>query len=78
MIFQAVCTVLCDLLESVSQFFIRESTAAGKQFAKISKYLLDRLDILLGAIDQQFIAACTDTDIEQRFEKFNILVLNAE
>ena len=78
MIFESVRTIFGDLFEGIAEFFIRKGASVGEEFAKIRKYLLDCLNIFLGAVDEQFIAASADTDIEQGFEELNILVLNAE
>ena len=78
MIFQAVGTVLGDLFEGVAEFLVGKRVALGKQLAKIAEHLLDGPDVAFVAIDQQFIAACSDVHVEQRFEIFNVLVLNAE
>ena len=78
MIFEAVRTVLGDLLESIAKLFVGKSITVGEQIPKITKDLLDRLDITLIAVDQQFIAASPDRDVEQSFKVFNVLVLNAE
>ena len=78
MIFKAVRTVFGDLLEGVTEFFIGKRIALGKQVAKIAQDLLDGLDIALVAVNEQLIAARADIHIEQRFEIFDVLILNAE
>ena len=49
-----------------------------KQLAKITEDLFDGLDIGLISVDQQLIAACSDINVEQRFEIFDVLILYAE
>jgi hypothetical protein len=78
MVLQAVCAVLGDLLECVFQLLVRKCIPVVKKLAKIPEDLLNRLDIPLIAVEQQLVAARTDTDIEQGFEIFDVLVLNAE
>jgi len=78
MIFEAVRTVLGDLLESVSELLVRESVSFVKQLAKIAEYLFDCFYIPLVAVDEQLIAASTDINVEQRFEIFDVLILYAE
>ena len=78
MIFEAVCTVLRDLLERVTKFFISKGVALGKQVTKIAEYLFDRFDIALVTVYQQLISAGSDADVEQRFEILDVLVLDAE
>ena len=78
MIFKAVCTVLSDLLESIAKLFVRKCAALVKQVAEIAEYLFDRFDVPLVAVDKQLIAAGADADIEERFEIFDVLILDAE
>lgn len=78
MILKIVRPIFGDLLKSIAQFLIGKSIAIGKQIAKIPKYLLDRFDIAFVAVEQQFIAAGADADIEQGFEVFDVLILYAE
>ena len=78
MILKAVCTVLGDLLERISKLFVGKRTALVKQVAKIAEYLFDRFDVPLVAVDKQLIAAGADADIEERFEIFDVLILDAE
>ena len=78
MVFQAVRTVLGDLFEGVTQLFVREGIALREKVAKVTKDLLDGLDIALVAVNQQLVAACADIYIEERFEIFDILILNAK
>ena len=49
--------------------------AVVEHFTELTQDLLDRLDIARIAVYQQFIAACPDTDVEQRFEIFDVLIL---
>lgn len=78
MILQRIGSVLGDLFESVTKFLIRKRITFVEQFPEIRKDLLDCLNVLLVAVDEQLIASGPDTDIEERFEIFNVLVLNAE
>ena len=78
MILEAVCAVLGDLLERITQLLVGKCVAVGKKIAKIVKYLLDGLYIALVAVDEKFVAACADIYIEERFEIFDVLILNAE
>ena len=78
MVLEAVCTILGDLLERISKLFVGKRTALVKQVAEIAEYLFDRFDVPLVAVDKQLIAAGADADVEQRFEIFDVLILNAE
>jgi len=49
-----------------------------EQLAKITENPFDGLDIRLIAVNQQFIAACSDINVEKRFEIFDVLILYAE
>ena len=78
MVFQAVRPILGDLFEGVPEFLVGKCIAFVKQLAEINKYLLDGLDVTLVAVDEQFIAAGTDADIEKCLEILDVLILNAE
>ena len=78
MIFQTVCPVLGDLFEGVAKLLVRKRVSFVKKVAKIAQDLLDGLDIALVAVDQQLVAAGADIHIEERFEIFDVLVLDAE
>jgi len=49
-----------------------------KQLAKITEDLFDRFNMGLISVDKQLIAACSDINVEQRFEIFDVLILYAE
>ena len=78
MVFEAVRPVLGDLLKSIAQLFVGKCTALVKQVAKITEYLLDGLNVPLVPVNKQFVAPGADTDVEQGFEIFDVLILNAE
>ncbi|HRI03764.1 MAG TPA: hypothetical protein PLL77_08480 [Pyrinomonadaceae bacterium] len=78
MVFEAVGTVFGDLFERVAELFVGERVALSKEVAEITQDLFDRLDIAFVAVDEQLVAPRTDADVEQRFEIFNVLILNAE
>jgi len=52
--------------------------ALVKQLAKITEDLFNGLNICLISVDKQLIAACSDINVEQRFEIFDVLILYAE
>ena len=56
----------------------RKRTALVKQVAKIADYFFDGLDVPLVSVNKQFVAAGADTDVEQGFEIFDVLILDAE
>ena len=49
-----------------------------QKLAKIAKYLLDCLDITFVPVNEQLVAAGADIYIEQGFEIFDVLVLDAK
>jgi hypothetical protein len=66
------------LFESVTQFLIGKRVALVKQLTEIDQYLLDGFDIAFVSVDQQFVAAGTDTDVEQSLEILDVLILDAK
>ena len=78
MVFEAVGTVFGDLFERVAQLFVGERVAVGKEIAEITQDLFYGLDVAFVAVDEQLVAPRADADIEQRFEIFDVLILNAE
>lgn len=78
MVFEAVGTVFGDLFERVAEFFVGERIAVVKEVAEIAQDLFDGFDVAFVAVDEQLVAPRTDADIEQRFEIFDVLILNAE
>lgn len=78
MILQAVRPILGYLFESVTQFLIGKRVALVKQLTEIDQYLLDGFDIAFVPVDQQFVAAGTDTDVEQSLEILDVLILDAK
>lgn len=78
MILQPIRPVLGDLFECIAKLLVRKRISVGKKVAEIAQDLFDRFDIALVAVDEQLIAAGADADIEERFEIFDVLILNAE
>ena len=78
MVFEAVHTVFGDLFERIAELFVGKTVAVSKKVAEITQDLFDRLDIAFVTVDEQLVAPRTDADIEQSFEIFDVLILNAE
>ena len=78
MVLKAVGPVLGYLFERVAELLIGKRVSLVKQLAEIAQYLLDGADVAFITIYKELVAACTDAYIEQRFEVFDVLVLNAK
>lgn len=78
MIFQAVGAVFGDLFEGIAKFLIGKGIAVGKKVAEIVQDLFDGFYVAFVAVDKQFVAAGTDIYIEERFEIFDVLILDAK
>ena len=78
MILKTISAILRNLFEGITQLFVSKNIAAGKQIDEIIQDLLDRLYVAFVTVKQKLVSACTDAHVEQGFEIFNVLILNAE
>lgn len=65
MVLKAVGTVLCDLLERVAKFLVRECASFREKVAEIRQDLFDGFDVVFVAIDKQLVTAGSDSDVEK-------------